>query len=56
LLSMGASVSDVERYSAMYFAINIALVFIISTTSMISLFPIFIMINVAFGRIMLAKH
>ncbi|EGG95612.1 hypothetical protein IMCC1989_878 [gamma proteobacterium IMCC1989] len=56
LLSMGASVSDVERYSAMYFAINIALVFIISTTSMISLFPIFIMINVAFGRIMLARH
>jgi O-antigen ligase len=56
LLSIGVSVSDVDRYTVMYFAINIALMFIISTTSMISLFPIFIMINISFGRAILARY
>jgi O-antigen ligase len=56
LLSIGVSVSDVDRYMTMYFAINIALMFIISTTSMISLLPIFIMINISFGRAILARY
>jgi hypothetical protein len=56
LLSMGLATSDVDRYIAMYFAINVALMFIISTTSMTSLFPIFIMINISFGRAILARY
>ena len=56
LLLIGENVLDSSRYIAMYFTTNVVLMFIISTTSMTSLFPIFIMINIAFGRVMLARY
>jgi hypothetical protein len=44
------------KYVAMYFALNIAAIFIISTTSIISFFPIFLMINLAIGRALCSKN
>ncbi|MFT5419558.1 MAG: hypothetical protein ACI9D5_000299 [Candidatus Endobugula sp.] len=47
--------SDFAKYVVMYFALNIVLMFIISTTSMISLFAIFIVMNIAIGRVVFSS-
>ncbi len=47
--------SDIARYAAMYLSLNVVMMFLISTTSMISLFPIFIVMNIAIGRVILTS-
>lgn len=44
-----------SSYIAMYFAMNVSLMFMILTTSMISLVPIFMVVNLALGRAVIAK-
>lgn len=50
--------ADDERvlYTAMYFTLNVMMAFILTTTSMISYFPIFMMINIAIGRSLLVAR
>ncbi|MGY0646384.1 MAG: hypothetical protein ACW7DN_17590, partial [Paraglaciecola chathamensis] len=43
---------SIAQYAAVYFILNVVMLFIISTTSMISLFPTFIMMNLAIGRVL----
>ena len=45
--------SERVNYIAMYFTFNVVMAFILATTSMVSYFPIFMMINLAIGRSLL---
>ncbi len=47
--------SDYAKYIAMYFASTVTIMFVISTTSLISVFPIFVMINLAVGRALIVR-
>lgn len=44
--------SDFSKYVVMYCSLNIVMMFVLSTTSMISLFPAFIIINLAVGNVL----
>lgn len=48
--------ADFLAYKGMFFSLNIALMFMLLTTSMISVFPAFIIINLAIGRALTAKQ
>jgi hypothetical protein len=43
-------------YTVMYFTLNLVMVFLLTTTSMLSYFPIFMMINIAIGRSLLVAR
>lgn len=47
--------SEIAQYAVMYLSLNVVMLFLISTTSMVSLFPIFIVMNIAIGRAILAS-
>jgi len=46
--------NDRDKYTVMYLILNIMMAFILVTTSMISLFPILMMVNLAIGRSLLS--
>lgn len=45
-----------EKYLAMYFVLNVVMMFMISTTSAVSSFPLFIIISLALGRVLLSNE
>lgn len=54
LLSITSFQGDYEKYVVMFFVLNVVMMIMISTTSTISSFPIFIMICIALGRALLS--
>jgi O-antigen ligase len=53
LLSGRYSCEESKAYVAMYFTLNIVMAVILITTSMVSLFPVFMMVTLALGRSLL---
>ena len=53
LLFAGGGSEELNAYIAMYFTLNVVLAFILTTTSMISLFPTYMMVVLAVGRSLL---
>lgn len=53
ILTINDMQADVAQYAVVYFTLNVVMLFLISTTSMVSLFPIFMMMNLAIGRALL---
>lgn len=47
---------EIKEYSAMYLSLNVVMMFIISTTSLNSLFPLMIMLNLAIGRVLISPE
>jgi hypothetical protein len=56
LLLVSSFDGEYEKYLAMYFVLNVVMMFMISTTSAVSSFPIFIMISLAIGRVLLSNE
>jgi hypothetical protein len=56
LLSVVDFSGEYEKYLAMYFVLNVVMMFMISTTSAVSSFPIFIMLSLALGRVLLSNQ
>ena len=54
LLSMSDMNDDVFKYTAMYFSLNLTAMVMISTTSIVSFFPVYIIVMLAIGRVLLS--
>lgn len=56
LITMKDDQTDYAKYVAIYFVSNLVMMFVISTTSLNSLFPLIMMLNLAIGRVLVSDH